>query len=197
MGNRNQYGWNHQQSNANQVGSLFEAVGMASLGLVAPNLKCKRPADCAWQIAGSNALIGLEAESLKVLAGVAAVAMSAGSRGRPGRNLAKFSGEVEGETGVDLLDGPVTDFVAQQRIDNDDSIASELNFWDHVVTKHNSQQQGDDCQTGKASLLGGVEQRLDGGKARQHQGAYGNDIARGGSFHPEIVARKEQFNGNL
>mgnify|MGYP007070465846 CR=1 FL=1 len=197
MGNRNQYGWNYQQSNAQEVSSLFEAGRVFPFSLKAPNLHGKRSSDRAWHVAGSNALIGLEAQGSKVLAGVTAMSVSSGSWSSPSRNLAEFSGQGEGKSGVNVLNGTVTNFVSKQWVQNHDSIAVELNLGHHVVAENNSQQQGDDGQAINSRLLGGVEQRLDGGQARQRQGGYSNDIARGGSFHPEIVARKEQFNGNL
>jgi hypothetical protein len=125
------------------------------------------------------------------------MSVSSGSWGSPSRNLSEFTGEVEGESGVNVLDGAVTNFVSKQWVQNHDSIAVELNLGHHVVTKDDSQQQGNDGQAINSRLLGRKEQRLYGGEARQYQGGYSNDIARGGSFHPEIVARKEQFNGNL
>lgn len=197
MGNRNQYSWNYQQSNAQEVSSLLEAGRVSTLSLKAPNLHGKRTSDRAWHVAGSNALIGLETKGSKVLAGVAAMSVSSGSWGSPSRNLSEFTGEVEGESGVNVLDGAVTNFVSKQWVQNHDSIAVELNLGHHVVTKDDSQQQGNDGQAINSRLLGRKEQRLYGGEARQYQGGYSNDIARGGSFHPEIVARKEQFNGNL
>lgn len=197
MGNRNQYGWNYQQSNAQQVGSLFEAVRVFPFSFKASNLHRKRTSDRAWHVAGSNALVGLEAQGSKVLAGVAAMSVSSGSWGSPSRNLAEFTGEGEGESGVNVFDGTVTNLVSQEWVQNHDLVTVELNLGHHVVTENNSEQQGNDGKAINSRLFGGVEQRLDGSEARQNQGSYSNDIARGGSFHPEIVARKEQFNGNL
>lgn len=197
MGNRNQYGWNHQQSNAQQVGSLFEAVGEFTFSLKASNLHGKRSSDGAWHVTRPYALVGLEAQGSKVLTGVAAMPVSSGSWGRPSGNLAKFSGQSESKSGVNALDSSVTDFKSQQRVENNDFVALELNLGHHVEAKDNSQQQGNDGQAIDSRLLGREEQRLNGSEACQDQGGYSNDIARGGSFHPEIVARKEQFNGNL
>ena len=197
MGNRNQYGWNYQQSNAQQVGSLLEAVRVSPFSLKASNLHGKRTSDRAWHVAGSNALVRLEAQGSKVFAGVAAMSVSSRSWSSPSRNLAEVTGQGQSKSGVNVLDGAVTNFVAKEWVQNHDSVAVELNLGHHVVAKNNSQQQGNDGQAISSRLLGGVEQRLDGGEARQRQGGYSNDIARGGSFHPEIVARKEQFNGNL
>lgn len=197
MGNRNQHGWNHQKSNPQEIGSLFEAVGMSSFSLKASDLKGKRATYGAWHVAGSNALIGLEAKGSKVLAGVTAMPMSAWGWSSPGGDFAEFSTEVQSKSGVDVFDGPITDFIPQQWVNDYNSITVELNLGHHVVAENNSQQQGNDGNTSDARLLGGVEQRLDGSEARQYQGSYSNDIARGGSFHPEIVACKEQFNGNL
>lgn len=197
MGNRNQYGWNHQQSNAQQVGSLFEAVGEFTFSLKASNLHGKRSSDGAWHVTWSHALVGLEAQGSKVLTGVAAMPVSSGSWGRPSGNLAKFSGQSQSKSGVNAFDSAVTDFKAKQWVENNDLVTVELNLGHHVEAKDNSQQQGNDGQAIDSRLLGREEQRLNGSEACQDQGGYSNDIARGGSFHPEIVARKEQFNGNL
>lgn len=197
MGNHNQYGWNHQQSNAQEVSSLFKGVGVRTLGLKAPNLHGKRSSDGAWHVAGSNALVGLEAQGSKVLAGVAAMPVSTRGWSSPSGNFAELSREVQSKAGVNVFDGAVTNFVSNEWVENHDSIAVELDLGHHVVAKNDSQQQCNDGQAIDSCLLGGVEQRLDGSEARQNQGSDSNDITRGGSFHPEIVARKEQFNGNL
>ena len=196
MRNQNSYAWKGNAQNANPVGGALVASVSGFFGHGSANLQGEGAGNGAGQIAGSNLLTFLETHDSKVLLGVTAVSESGWSWGSPSQNLSEFTSEGESESGVDIFDGGNTDFVPSEWVHDHYALSTNADSGYDVVGKNNAQNQGNNGNAADASLCAGVE-ALQAGDTTQDQTCNGNDITRGGSFHPEIVARKEQFNGNL
>ena len=196
MRNQNSYARQGNAQNAKPVGGapIASVSGLFLDG--SANLQGEGAGNGAGQIAGSNLLTFLETNDSKVLLGVTAVSQSGWSWSSPSQNFAEFTLEGESESGVDILDGGHADFVPQQWVEDYHALSTKADSWDHVVGIDDAQNQGNNRNATHTSLCAGVE-ALQAGDNTQDQTCNGNDITRGGSFHPEIVARKEQFNGNL
>ena len=185
----------HGQNASPVWGSQVAGVsGILSHGFA--NLHGKGSGNGAGKVAGANLFTLLEAQDSKVLFGVAAVSESRRSWSSPSRHLAKVTGEVQGKAGVDLLDRPKANLMASQWVEDVNLVGLDLEGWNDVVGVNNAQNQHNNRNASDASFEAGVE-ALQAGNASEEQTCKCNDVARGGSFHPEIVARKEQFNGNL
>lgn len=150
----------------------------------------------AGQIAGANLLAFFEAKGSKVLSGVGAVSESGRSWSSPDRHRTEFAGYLQGEAGVYRFDGSKADFVANKRISNNQALIIEVNAWEDVVGEDDSCQQQDYRDSLNARLRGGVEQGLDAREGGHDKRGNGNDVTGRRSFHPQIVSRKEQTNGN-
>lgn len=196
MRNQNSYARQGNAQNAYPVGGATVASIAGLLLQGSANLQRKGAGNGAGQVAGSNLLAVLEAHDSEVLLGVAAVSKSRRSWGSPSQNFAEFTPKGESKSGVDIFDGGQTDFVPSQWVDDYHAFATKAHRGNHVVGENHTEHQGNDGQTPESRLWALVE-ALQTGDTAQDQTCNGNDITRGGSFHPEIVARKEQFNGNL
>jgi hypothetical protein len=124
------------------------------------------------------------------------VPQSGWSWSSPSQNLSEFTLEGESKSGVDILDGGHADFVPSEWVDDYHLGLINTHSGEDVVGIDNAQNQGNNGNATNTSFEALVE-ALQAGDTTQDQTCNGNDITRGGSFHPEIVARKEQFNGNL
>ena len=196
MRNQNSYARQGNAQKANPVRGALVAPVSGFFLHGSSNLKSEGAGNGAGQVARSNLLTILESHDRKVLLGVTPVAMPRRSRGGPSQNLSELTLEGERESGVDILDGGNTDFVPSEWIHDYYALTTHADSGYDVVGKNNAQNQGNNGNAADTSLLAGVE-ALQAGDTTQDQTCNGNDITRGGSFHPEIVARKEQFNGNL
>lgn len=160
------------------------------------NLHGKGAGNGAGKVAGSNFFTLLEPQDSKVLFGMAAMSESRGSWSGPSRHLSKVTGQVQGKASIDLLDRSKADLMTSQWVEDVNLVGFDLEGWNDVVGVNNAQDQHNNRNASDASFEAGVE-ALQAGNASKEQTCKCNDVARGGSFHPEIVARKEQFNGNL
>ena len=150
----------------------------------------------AGQIAGANLLAFFEAKGSKVLTGVGAVSESGWSWSSPDRNRTEVAGHLQGEAGIYRFDRSKAYFVANQRISNNQTLIVKVNAWEDVVGEDDSCQKQDYRNSLDASIRGGVEQGLDARQSGKHQCGNGDDVTGRRSFHPQIVSRKEQTNGN-
>jgi hypothetical protein len=150
----------------------------------------------AGQIAGANLLAFFEAKGSKVLSGVGAVSESGRSWSSPDRHRTEVAGYLQGEAGVYRFDGSKAYFVANKRISNNQALIVKVNAWEDVVGEDDSCQQQDYRNSLNASLSGGVEQGLDARQSGKYECGNGDDVTGRRSFHPQIVSRKEQTNGN-
>ena len=196
MRNQNSDARQGDAQNANPVGGALIATISGGFRHGSANLQSEGTGNGAWHVAGSNLLALLEPHDSKVLLGVTAMTMSGRSWGSPSQNLSELTLEGERESGVDILDGGNTDFVPSEWIHDHYALSTNADSGYDVVGKNNAQNQGNNGNAADTSLLAGVE-ALQAGDTTQDQTCNGNDITRGGSFHPEIVACKEQLNGNL
>ncbi len=196
MRNQNSYARQGNAQNAKPVGGAVIASVSGLLRHGSANLQGEGAGNGAGQIAGSNLLTLLEAHESEVLFGVTAVSEPRWSWSSPSQNLAEFTPEGESESGVDILDGGHADFVPSEWVEDYHLGLPNTHRGEYVVGIDNAHNQGNNGNATHASFEARVE-ALQAGDTTQDQTCNGNDITRGGSFHPEIVARKEQFNGNL
>ena len=196
MRNQNSYARQGNAQNAKPVGGapIASVAGLVLDG--SANLQREGARNGAGQIAGSDLLTLLEAHDGEVLLGVAAVSQSRWSWGSPSQNLAELTPERECESGVDIFDGGQADFVPREWVEDYYAFNVKAHSGKNVVGEDSAHNQGHDGDTADSSF-GALVEALQACDTTQNQTCNGNDITRGGSFHPEIVARKEQFNGNL
>ena len=196
MRNQNSYARQGNAQNAKPVGGALIASISGLFRHGSANLQGKGAGNGAGQVTGSNLLTLLEAHESKVLLGVTAVSQSGWSWSSPSQNLSEFTLEGESKSGVDILDGGHADFVPSEWVDDYHLGLTNTHGGENVVGIDNAHNQGNNGNATNTSFEALVE-ALQAGDTTQDQTCNGNDITRGGSFHPEIVARKEQFNGNL
>ncbi len=187
------------QGNAQHTQEIYAPAVVAGLTTLfdrPSNLQRVAAGYGAGQIAGANLLAFFQAKGSKVLSGVGAVSESGRSWSSPDRHSTEFAGYLQGEAGVYRFDGSKADFVANKRISNNQALIVNVNAWEDVVGEDDSCQQQDYRDSLYASLLGGVKQGLDACEGSHDQRGNVDEVTGRWSFHPQIVSRKEQTNGN-
>ncbi len=196
MAKQNSYSRQGNAQHTQKIHASAVVAGLPALLERPSDLQRIAAGDGAGQIAGANLLALFEAKGSKVLAGVGAVSQSGWRWSGPDGYRTEVAGNSKGEAGVYRLDGSQANFVANKRISNDQALTVKVNTWKDVVGEDNSCQQQDYRDPLYASLLGGVEQGLDAREGSHDQRGNGDDVTGRWSFHPQIVSRKEQTNGN-
>lgn len=187
------------QGNAQHTQEIYAPAVVAGLPTLfdrPSNLQRVAAGYGAGQIARANLLAFFEAKGSKVLSGVGAVSESGRSWSCPDRHRTEVAGHLQGEAGIYRFDGSKAYFVANQRISNNQALIIKVNAWKDVVGEDDSCQKQDYRNSLDASLRGGVEQGLDARQSGEHECGNGYDVTGRRSFHPQIVSRKEQTNGN-
>ncbi len=185
----------NDQSNTQSVNAF--GVGLVGLGLLERSFDHQGvgAGNGAWKITGSNVRTVLQVKSSKVLGGVATVPKSSWSWCCPGGNLSEIATDVQGVSSIEVFDGAKSNLVSENRIDNNQPVLSKIQVGDDVVAEDQSQNQKNNCCTFSTGLGFGKEESLNQGESSHDDCEYGNQVTRGGSFHPVIFARKERING--
>lgn len=166
----------HSQGNTEQVCSDVDLAREVSLLSCVFNLESKRTRNSAGQISRSNQLSGLKSKSSIVLSGVRTVSESSGSRCCPGRDASKASGDLQGKTSVNLLDGTNVNPGYSERIDNDQLLVPDLNAWNYVA-KPDQAQSKDEPEQGFNYVAQAKKDGLTEGKACKNQRSNSNQVA--------------------
>lgn len=193
--NENDKRWQSNKQNT----WLIETSRVAGIGLglfqCSPNQESIGSGKSTWKVARPHIVPVLEAKSSKVLGGVASVAESARSRGRPGGNFSEVTSNVQSKSGVNILNCSESNFVSKKWVSNNEQVLAKFQRWNDVVRKDKTQSQQDYCCSLPASFWFGEFESVDERKAGHDDGKDCNQIAGRRSFHPVIFARKEQKNG--
>lgn len=186
-----QNAWNNSQSDSQGVQiDLNLGRQLPTLLLSKTDLHGQRTGDGAWQISGSNQLAILEPESSVILRGVGTVSKSSRSRCCPGGNASEASGDLESESGVNILDGSDANSRNSKRISDQQLAVYHLDARDNVA-KPNQTQTKNQPEQGFNYITLTKKDGLAKCKAGKDQRNNSNQVAGSWTFaHSQIDSSK-------